>query len=61
MPFAPPNWLILLNSLGSNPTLSAIVSITQKRLQSVGNHVSAKSQIHDLECACCISSVTTSP
>ena len=23
MPFAPPNWLISLESLGSNPTLSA--------------------------------------
>ena len=35
MPFAPPNLLISLESLGSNPTLSAILLITNEYAGSV--------------------------
>ncbi len=39
VPFAPPNVLISLESLGSNPTLSAIFFNNLQALQSLRNHL----------------------
>ena len=61
MPFAPPNLLISLESLGSNPTLSA----SFKRLSLSSNQFAitlrGRASPTTFECACAISSVTTSP
>src|SRR5467141_2980866 len=64
VPFAPPNLLILLESLGSNPTLSAIFS-TAYRPTNHNKSLQIRTALGmasrtTFEWACAISSVTTS-